>query len=512
MAGLYINKRIYNDLFGNGSISDSKAWKQAETIHGYWKLAKVPLNPPTIARNIMSNMVLQTLSGMSITDVAKYNRKAWGQVFGGEDRLIPGSGNQAKVDAKRGRAWEIAKKYGLEMQTFNNQEMAAINKEFREIAKEENVSISDIWQNPFMVSKALGRALGNTAGKFGENYQRVEVWQKLAVIEFHLDQGASDFDAFMAAQDALFDYSLLNHAAKKWRKAPIGSPFLSFTLLATRRFGQVAAQHPTRMVMWYAFTQMIWASSAFFNDVDEEDFEKLHKALPDYIAKKTSWALVPLPWRDADGRVSFLDLSYIHPFGAVWDMAKNVYDGEVADIERMFGMSAAPLVQFAIAMSSGNDPFTGRPITNEAYPTGKQNMDWIKYFWRQSSPSFLNEQGAPYKTLLAILDKNNKNSKIEYGAPGLTTGQGFARFLGLNAYSVNPEMTALVNAQNMKYEMQSMISTYKRDIRNPNNSESERKELMTEFMLQYQLLNTEIMEMLELAKIHPNLKIKDTKK
>lgn len=488
LAGMYVNKRIYNDLFGGTGPANNKYWNFAEKFHGYWKLAKVPLNPPTIARNIISNMVLQTLGGMPVHQMFRYNYKAL-----------------EMIRTKDSRAWKIAEQYGLEMQTFSQQEMSAITREFKNRVKEGEGK-----ENFLGLTMAVSKAMKGVeaAGSF---YGKVETWQKLAVIQYHLDQGASDFDAFMEAQDTLFDYSLLNASAKKWRRVPIGSPFLSFTLLSAKRFGQLIAKHPTRMLYWWAVMEVLW--TVFTPDgVDEEDMEDLHKALPSYLASKPTAFLLPLPGRDSEGRMTFMDVSYLHPFGALWDMVKGTSSGELDKLQDMFGMSGSPLIQFVMAFSTGVDPFTKKPITEEGYATGRKGWDYTKYVWRQLSPSFVNDQGAPWKIALAATGNNLSASKLKYGEPGITASQAIGRLIGINTYGVDPEMTAKANLMNMKYKMEDIKRVYKKLLRNPNYSEAKKQDIKIEMMLQIEALRVDMEVMKELAQVNPKLKVKDTKK
>jgi hypothetical protein len=409
------------------------------------------------------------------------------------------------IRTKDSRAWKIAEQYGLEMQTFSQQEMSAITREFKNRVKEGEGK-----ENFLGLTMAVSKAMKGVeaAGSF---YGKVETWQKLAVIQYHLDQGASDFDAFMEAQDTLFDYSLLNASAKKWRRVPIGSPFLSFTLLSAKRFGQLMTKNPTRMLYWYAVMQVLW--TMFTPDgVDEEDMEDLHKALPSYLASKPTAFLLPLPGRDSEGRMTFMDVSYLHPFGALWDMVKGTSSGELDKLQDMFGMSGSPLIQFVMAFSTGVDPFTKKPITEEGYATGRKGWDYTKYVWRQLSPSFVNDQGAPWKIALAATGNNLSASKLKYGEPGITASQAIGRLIGINTYGVDPEMTAKANLMNMKYKMEDIKRVYKKLLRNPNYSEAKKQDIKIEMMLQIEALRVDMEVMKELAQVNPKLKVKDTKK
>ena len=250
--------------------------------------------------------------------------------------------------------------------------------------------------------------------------------------------------------------------------------------------------------------------SAAIEGLDDDDLEDLHEALPDYMASKPSPLLVPLPVRDAHGRMQFLDLSYTHPSGVLFEMLKNFSELEIDEFMETVGITGAPLIQAAIAMSTGIDPFTKKPITNEEFTLARKNWDRMAFLWRQAMPSLLTSQGAFYKMYEAATNKVG-TSKLNYGEAKHTMGQAVLRILGINTYGVDPEMSAIKNVQVMRYRMADLDAGYKRIIRDPNLSKSEREKMITEYKMQKLALGIDMQDMADLARVHPNLKIKDMK-
>ena len=72
MAGKAVRTGIYEDIISSmsytawGDNNYVKGSQLARRLTSTWKLIKVPLNPPTVARNTMSNAILLNLSGMPI--------------------------------------------------------------------------------------------------------------------------------------------------------------------------------------------------------------------------------------------------------------------------------------------------------------------------------------------------------------------------------------------------------------------------------------------------------------
>jgi len=506
LSGMYINKRIYNDLFSDGSFSDNKYYRLAEQYHAYWKIAKVPLNPPTIFRNIMSNMVLQTLDGMPPHKMMQYNVRALNDLW-----------KVYKKGAPKTEAMKVGDKYGLGSETFASQEMVSIVENF----KNEALKNSEDNKNPFKLALAFTKDKTMDATKL---YGGVEVWQKLAVIQYHLDQGADGWTAFKHAQDTMFDYSLLSSAGKKFRRSPIGAPFLSFTLLATRRLGQVIATNPGRLFWWYAVSQVLWWGMAKFEGVDEEDLEELHKALPSYLADKPSFFLLPVPGRDEEGRMRFYDFSYTHPFGGLLEMAKNTSKGEIDKVMEMVGIGGAPALQMIMALYTGEDPFTKQDITSEEFTVKEKLWDRTKFVYRHTFPSLITGQGAIYKMWQAAefevpmlgwkKEKAVGGSKLNWGETKTTMPQAVLRLGGINLYSVDPGQTAQKNMMILTYRMSDLDAAYRRKLREAvaNNREKAIEKITATWKMQKEQLAQEMEAMAKLQDVHPNLKIKDIKK
>ncbi|NDG21844.1 MAG: hypothetical protein EB162_04225, partial [Euryarchaeota archaeon] len=324
LAGMYVNKRIYNDLFGakgTSKMEQHAAWRAASTMHSWFKIAKVPLNPPTIFRNFLSNIVLMSLDGMSMLEISDSLTRAV--------RIIR---------SQKGRAWEAAQKYGVPLQTFTSQEMSIINKEFRNLAAN-----NPKWKDNFF---AIGKAITKATDVYG----KIETVMKIAVIEHYMSKGATEWEAVQRAQETLFDYSLLNRSARLFRQVPIGAPFLSFSLLSLKRMGQIAARNPMRFAKWYFFTKLIWMGASALEGVDDDDLEEMHKMLPKYLEDKEPWMMVPLWFRDSKGKMQFTDLAYIYPFAMHFEIVRQALKGEVDEAMKDFGLGGAPLMQIASGM------------------------------------------------------------------------------------------------------------------------------------------------------------------
>jgi hypothetical protein len=278
-----------------------------------------------------------------------------------------------------------------------------------------------------------------------------------------------------------------------------------------------------RLMWFYAISQVFWYATAAVEDVDQEDLEDLHKALPDYLSDKPNFFLLPIPGRDSEGRMRFYDFSYTHPFGGLLEMAKNTSKGEVTKVMEMMGLGGAPLLQMMMAFYNNKDPFTKKDITNKEFTTKEKMWDYSMFVWRHNLPSLITEQGAIYKMWQAsefeipLLGYEKKkqvgSSTLDWGETKSTLPQAALRLGGINLYSVDPGKTASKNLMILSYRMRDLDAGYRRKAREAKaNGNPEELERITEVWRgQKAQLAQEMDEMRKLRKINPNLKIKDIK-
>jgi hypothetical protein len=299
---MWVRKEIVNDLLPGWTILPEDA-STLEKLFGqggavtsvmrYWKAVKVPLNPATQVRNIVSNAIMLNLSGMPpVRGVLAYMVKA------------------AREIAKDGPMYRFAKSMGLKASGFSETELVNITREFLDY---EHTT----WANrpfapvtvPVIVVKHL---LQKGLAKAGDIYQWAESTMKLAKMMHEVERnGMSREDAYLEAQKWLFDYAEAPRTVRYLRNAPVGAPFITYQAKALPRILEVAATKPWRLLPYVALPYAMLYIFASLHGVDDDDAEKLKQALPDYMRKKSN-AFV-LPYRDETGRWQFFDFGYLLP-------------------------------------------------------------------------------------------------------------------------------------------------------------------------------------------------------
>lgn len=261
---------------------------------------------------------------------------------------------------------------------------------------------------------------------------------------------------------------------------------------------------------------MVWHTTAAMFEVEEEELDRAKAGLPDYLSDKPDQFLLPLPFRDSQGRLQFFDLAYIHPMGAHLETLKNLNQGEWIKFIKSTGLGGAPILQIATAMLSKIDPFTERPITDPGLPEDLQRLDWLNFFWRTFTPSWANEQGFLWKSVQAATGKGKKSGKLTFGDVPNTMGQALARAFGLNIYGVEPQKTAAQNILIIKAKINEAKQSAKRRVRDARANHPDKPELIQEIMQDLDIMlagyQLDALEMKDLMNVHPNLRVDKARK
>lgn len=473
MRGMIVRKEIHDDITGAVNFVKPDNWfdkffgdrqSVATKAISFWKFAKVPLNPPSQVRNIISNMMLLNLSGIRIDQVVPYMVKA------------------AKDMRADGKYFNIAKKYGVGVGTFNEQELYAITDELQKLEGQAD--------NGFAGWKAVARLALRGANKVGDWYQIMEVWGKVAKIMHEMEKNNLSEDAAVReANKWLFDYSEVPQWVRRARQSPIGYPFITFTYKMLPLMAEVLKSHKTRLLPWVALAYITPAMVAAVNDIDDDDPEKLRKALPPALRKYNDMYL--LPWKDSDGRWQFVNIGYFLPWQMPLDIIRNLGAAgeaslsgdqrkalaEIKEAGAATNILSNPLFNLVTAITTGIDPFSGKPIADKRDTARQQVMDMLAYGAGLITPTLFSPFGA---TGMLFRDQNGSGLN-RFGEPGPTGGQIAARAVGLNVYPVVPQAQRARNIQQMQREIQDIRSRMTYSLRDQSLTAEQRRRLASDF-------------------------------
>ena len=457
MAGKAVRSGIYEDIISSisytawGDNNYVKAGKLARQLTSTWKLIKVPLNPPTVARNTMSNAILMNLSGMPIRRILPNMYKAVNEMIA-----------YKKGDMANSKHYKALLDRGVAETSFTEAELFRWAEDFKEFTTER--SINELGILSWLHLKGW-RRLANKASFL---YQNIEVMGKTAMaIEMMENQNKNADEAYLIAQDALFDYSLVSPTVRGLRTSPIGIPFLTFMYKVTPKLIDVALNNPFRLAPYAAMMYVLPQLFMHMFDIDDDDYEKVKQLLPSYT---NDFGTFPIPFRDDAGRMQFLDLGYILPHGFITQLLEQAYkakktisgeqqaeDFDLGEILRTVGLFGGPAWSLS-GLFTNTDPFLKRNIAREGEPlfieTDKdfelsipgifkkdgKVVSYVQYALNQFFlPSFLHtEYGATNRLISAVQESGEINDKNRN-----TINQALLKFIGLNIFAIDPKQNEM---------------------------------------------------------------------
>ena len=480
MRGLYVRKEIVNDVMGTDSLYTNNEVLNSLLSFGYkgtkvFKYTKVPMNIPTQARNIISNVVLMDVSG---TNFLK----------------IPGLIGRAISDiVSDGKYAQLARKYGIESTTFSSEELVKMDAQLNKLKSED-----DGWSGMWAKSKIF---FNDYVDVFGRTYQKTEIMFKVAkMIDLMENKGKSEAEAARLANEALLDYSNVSQGVRVIRSLPIGSPFITFNLKAGAQMIRNIRNHPIAVAKYvalpYVVSQMLLENN---DDIEEDDIPALKKLMADYMEKNATSMI--LPWKDEEGRLRVFDMGYFLPWGAHLNMMKNLYQGEFGEAARVPGFFGGWLGAVT-GMQTNVDPFTKQEITNDADPPFQQFQDMSAFLLsymlppmimpRNKSGDVIGNGGQLIKTGMAygFIDGNIDKD----GLPKTSIPESWLSWSGVN-FSKLDEGTSKRKIKFKAREVQATIGRLKKFLKDPNLSEQQRQRLISEYRANILRIQTELQEL-----------------
>jgi hypothetical protein len=449
LSGRLVRSEIYDNVISSsfmlnlGDQAYVNVGSKGRKLTAIWKTIKVPLNPPTIARNTFSNAILIHLSGVPFYRVLPRMIEATREIISYNNGDFANSKHYQEMLAR-----------GVKQSSFTDQELVTMQDDMLDFLK--SVDAKDLGLFGWLKLNTWQRL----AQKASNIYQGIEVVGKTAIAIDVMDrQGGSADDAFLKAQEYLFDYGDVPDLVRGTRQSPFGIPFVTFQYKVLPVLAKTAIRNPMRFAPYVALSYALPALFMNAFDIDDEDYEAIKQSMPDYI--RGNPGLIPIPARDAEGRLQFLDTAYLYPWGSFTGILSDAYMSgkkltgnappeqkgiSLQDFTSALGMFGGP--GFSLFGAAINvDPFTQRPIVNPddpAYISGAIERPFYNrgqitdaLFWAANQyllPGFLNtEYGAVSKLNTAL-----RGDKKPNGVAPDTVFQASMRFIGLNLINADP--------------------------------------------------------------------------
>lgn len=469
LSGAVVRTPIYNDLVGtfipmgktNASLMQrlfADENSRLVQLTQLWKLGKTTLNPPTVFTNMISNGIALNL-------------------FGGVPlSKFPSLLNKALVEMRdKGKNWEDAQSLGLQGGTMASAELnAAINRlRLYQLRSGNDTSLIGMFARIRTVASAFTE-------KSAELYQLAETLFKFMKYIHDIEQAGPNptikqkSNAVNAANEALFDYTLVNPNIRWLRQAPIGLPFITYYYKALPKLVETAVKTPWRFAPYVALAYALPMATMAAFDIDEDELEKLRKSMAGYI--RDNGSLYILPYRDEKGNIQYIDAGRFFPFSTFVDpIITAVKYGEVKkgakELAQPF-IPSGPMVTAITALNAGVDPFTQKKIYDDRDTPKAQALSILSYVWNQALPPALsidlnnpdNSAGAlPRIYNELFVDKTGVDRR---GLPKPETAETIARLFGFNITPLDATRQRALNImymQNKIGQSRALIAQIKKD-------------------------------------------------
>ena len=479
LAGMVVRKEIAQDIFGSMNMATGDI-SLAESVFGdggkigdynrLWKWSKVSANPPSWVRNFISNLTL-----MNLGDVPFYRMPGL---------MLSSLADMRKMGKHGGKLHQLSKDLGLTAGNFSNAELGRIEKEFK-----------DLMQRMSAKEKSGMRVLGPIKGAFNvlrdstsDFYGGIDSLGKMMMLKYKMEKAGlkiKDYGAYSeaelltlndAAYDAekyLFDYSNPLPSVKWVRQAPFGAPFMSFVSFVLPIVMETVITKPWKFLPYYVLG---WSAKELFkemHDLDEEKYKGLRVSMSDYLREKAEgvgpYPVIPWPYLDANGRVQFIDVSYLYPWGMFSEVLGEMFDGNFGKAMRTAGLMGSPTLTVASAIMSGRDSFTRQPIVDDFGTWDEQAADIGWFAFNLTMPPMLHGvgqgpgqgYGAWKRVYEAVTGQLTKEGEARFTLP-----QATARLGGIN---ITPIAVPEGRNKQLRYEysrLQKLQRLAKRDLTN----------------------------------------------
>lgn len=220
--------------------------------------------------------------------------------------------------------------------------------------------------------ETMMRMIQRLAKEPGKVYALEDQWFKVASQFKHMDEGMSRGRALQEVLDQYPNYADLPRSVRVLRQSPLGSPFLSFKVAASKIAYNTARKRPVRLAISSTFPIMVSEMSRHLLGMEDEEWNMINE-------RRTPFQVI-LPMRDERGGARMLDLTAIYPLGH-----------EAAELQRGRPLTATGLLQMpplagVLDVRTGIEHWSGRRIYQQDEPFTSKAAKSVKYLLVRQSP------------------------------------------------------------------------------------------------------------------------------
>lgn len=447
LSEMWVEPKIFADINDVIHFTDKDQLNTfLKQINAHWKATKTIMNPATHFRNIFSNFIMLDFSGVSILDTM---------------RLIPEAIKAIRGNGKYAQEFKASR---LDNTTFNTQELG----QYLDLVQ-ENQGTGFMGMRGLNFGEAIVKLYGKVSlvdTKVGETmgkvYQMEEVLGKAIKFIAERENGKTINEARNEANKWLFDYSDVPSIVRKLRTNPVfGLPFVTWSYKAFPRIIEAAMTRPIAFWKYPVIFSALMKYALEAMGIDDDDWEKIKADLPDRMLKG-EWLL--LPFKDENGKMQMLDLTYILPYKDVYDViasgftlaSTGKFNNDDDIVDGLVGLFQAPILKSAAELIANKNTYTNTPIWLDVDTANEKLVKASDYMYKTFMPSlapeipFVTEGGYSYHKMRSVISGRDDYYGRTFGfAPAVSSS-----FLGLKTSPIEMEK----NIDNKLYKLQDQLN------------------------------------------------------
>ena len=309
-----------------------------------WKTSKIMMRPATHVRNFFSNAMLNHMGGLPFWRIDLYRR-----AFREMPTIVGGKGGS--------QAWKDYAKITGAGGTFSVEDIVNLSKGMKYDSNIFDRGLK-IFDEVSMVPRSY--------------YNAEEQMFKFAKYLHNIEKGMDKRNAAWDAMKWTFNYGEVTRATAYMRSYV--APFFTWQSKVIPLMAESIVKNPVQWTGAIMLYQGLQSASIRSAGISKQEWDYINKVMPDYIKKGMFFTL---PWRDSDGRLQLLNLTYMMPgFGDISEAADSPF----------FGLLSHPVLSMYAAWTS-NRGFSGAPLSFEWEPATTQYLKKMAAMWETLAPA-----------------------------------------------------------------------------------------------------------------------------
>jgi len=453
LKGAFVRKEIANDIVPVYSVNVgeleglARIWNKAgrgfDMGMTLFKVGKIALNPPTMARNTISNVIQMNMSGIPVYRLPV-------TIVSGVQSILSKDNMYRTFERNGGFKTNFSvAELGEVLKTFQKAKGGAVDKFFMAVTE---------------------------AAKY---YGKIDDIAKMSLFKDAVTkQGMSVPDAVLYAHKWGMDYSLASRSVKHGRRYVL--PFLSYQYKIAPLIAESLVKRPWVIAKYAAIPYIMSKAIAAKYGWTEKDLDKSLKMMAEKTKGQGAYML--LPTKNNKGDIEIVNMEYFLPWGNLMEAARDIKGGDFIDTAKQFGGILGPygnVISMLNTKRQGEppkDPFSGQPVYSKLDSPQTKYIKQVEWWWKLFGPSSVSSYGALGYTAKAITGDKDKWGVEATGAKALL------KWVGMNVGSLDDQSIIATR----KFKIRQLEAELQKVFRDPKYSKEERQNAIKRMKIERQ--------------------------